>query len=105
VQVDQKQVLSEQVDQRRKLKINMASTSNLQPPIFTRNNYEMWSLTMKALFLSQYVWEIVQNGYVKLVNQATHNSLTQVKKDVLKDQRKKDGKALFYIHQAMHENI
>ena len=34
-----------------------------------------------------------------------YNSLTQVEKDVLKYQRKKDGKAFFYIHQAMHESI
>jgi hypothetical protein len=26
----------------------MASTSNTQPPTFTRNNYELWSLTMKV---------------------------------------------------------
>ena len=48
----------------------MASTSrsnmlSLQTPIFTRNNYEYWSLTMKALFIGQDVWDIVQNGYVE----------------------------------------
>ena len=32
----------------------MASTSgSLQTPIFTRKNYEYWSLTMKALFRGQ----------------------------------------------------
>ena len=31
--------------------------------------------------------------------------LTQAEKDILREQRKKDGKALFYIHQAMHEII
>ena len=35
----------------------------------------------------------------------TYNNLTQVEKDVLREQRKKDGKALFFIHQAMHESI
>jgi hypothetical protein len=83
----------------------MASTSNLQPPTFTGKNYEMWSLTMKALFRGQDVWEIVENGYVEPTDQATYNALTQAEKDVLKEQRKKDGKALFYIHQAMHESI
>jgi hypothetical protein len=83
----------------------VASTSNLQPPTFIGKNYEMWFLTMKALFRGQYVWEIVENGYVEPVDQATYNSLTQAEKDVLKDQRKKDGKALFYIHQVMHEYI
>jgi hypothetical protein len=84
----------------------MATTSNLQPPTFTGNNYEMCSLTMKAVFRGQYVWEIVENDYVEPVDQESCNSLTQANKYVLKDQRKKDGKALFYIlHQAMHERI
>jgi hypothetical protein len=83
----------------------MASTSNLQPPTFTDKNYKMWSLIMKALFRGQDVWELFENGYVELVDQATYNSLTEVEKDVLKDQRKKDGKVFFYIHQAMHETI
>ena len=34
----------------------------------------------------------------------TYNNLIQAEKDVLREQRKKDGKALFYIHQAMHES-
>ena len=38
-------------------------------------------------------------------NQATYNALTQVEKDALKDQRKKHGKLMFCIHQAMHESI
>jgi hypothetical protein len=70
----------------------MASTSNLQPPTFTGKNYELWSLTMKALFRGQDVWEIVENGYVEPTDQATYNALTQAEKDALKDQRKKDGK-------------
>ena len=34
-----------------------------------------------------------------------YNNLTQAEKDVLREQRKKDGKDMFYIHQAMHESI
>ena len=60
----------------------MASTSSsnmssLQTPIFTGKNYEYWSLTMKALFRGQDVWEIVQNGYAKPADQAAYNNLTQ----------------------------
>ena len=40
-----------------------------------------------------------------LADQAAYNALTQVEKDALKDQRKKDGNVMFYIHQAMHESI
>ena len=35
----------------------------------------------------------------------TYNNLTQAEKDVLREQRKKVGKSLFYIHQAMHDSI
>jgi len=83
----------------------MASTSNLQPPTFTGKNDELWSLTMKTLFLGQDVWEIVENVYVEPKNHAVYNSLTQVENHSLKDQRRKDGKTMFYIHQAMHESI
>ena len=84
----------------------MASTSrSLRTPIFTGKNYGYWSLTMKVLFRGQDVWKIVQHGYVELADMTAYNNLTHVEKDVLREQRKKDGKALFYIHQAMHESI
>ena len=60
---------------------------------------------MKALFRGRDVLEIVQHGYAEPVDITAYNNLTQAKKDVLREQRKKDGKALFYIHQAMHESI
>ena len=53
-----------------------AQMSSLQTLIFSRKNYEYWYLTMKALFRGQDVWEIVQNGYIKLVDQATYNNQT-----------------------------
>ena len=88
----------------------MASTSgthmsSLQTPIFFGKNYEYWSLIMKDLFRGQDVWEIFQNGYTELADQAAYNNLTQAKKDSLREQRKKDEKAMFYIHQSMHESI
>ena len=84
----------------------MASTSgSLHTPIFTRKNYEYWSLTMKDLFIDQDVQEIVQHGYAESANMTAYNNLTQAEKNVLREQRKKDKKALFYIHQAMHESI
>ena len=38
-------------------------------------------------------------------DQTTYYALTQAEKDVLKDQRKKDGKTMFYKHQVMHVSI
>ena len=80
----------------------MASTpstqrSSLQTPVFLGNNYEYWSLTMKALFRGQYVWEIVQDGYTKPIDRRTYNHLTQGEKDFLKEHRKKDAKAVHEI--------
>ena len=84
----------------------MDSTSgSLQTSVFIGNNYEYLSLTMKDFFRGQDVWDIVQNGYAKPTYQATYNNLSQAKKDIIREQRKKDGKALFYIHQAMHESM
>ena len=73
--------------------------SSLQTPNFLGNNYEYWSLTMKALFRGQYIWEIFQNGYSEPVEQMTYNNPTQAQRDALREQRKKDGKTMFYIHQ------
>ena len=82
-----------------------AQISSLQTPIFSRKNYDYWSLKIKALFRGQDVWEIVQNGYTEPTDRAAYNNLTQAEKDSLREQRKKDGKDLFCIHQAMHESI
>ena len=84
----------------------MASTyGSLQTPFFTGKNYDYWSLAMKALFKGQDVQEIVQHGYAEPADMTAYENLTQAEKDVLRKQRKKDGKYLFYIHQAMHESI
>ena len=34
-----------------------------------------------------------------------YNNIAQVEKDSLREQRKKYGKTLFYIHQSMHKRI
>ena len=55
----------------------MSSTSvSLQTPIFTGKSYEYWSLTMKALFRGQDVWEIVQHGYAEAADMKAYNNLT-----------------------------
>jgi hypothetical protein len=77
----------------------------MKPPTFTRKHYEMWSFTMKDFLWGQYVWEIVENGYVEPIDWESYNAFTQAEKDALKDQRRKDGKAMLCIHQAMHERI
>ena len=60
---------------------------------------------MKALFLSQDVWDLVENGFQEPTDAASYNSLFWVERDLLRDNKKKDSKALFYIFQAVHESI
>jgi len=52
---------------------------------------------MKVLFGSQDLWELVTDGYVEPTSEqeSTHNA---EQKNLLKDQTKKDKKALFLLY-------
>ncbi|KAI5336607.1 hypothetical protein L3X38_015875 [Prunus dulcis] len=83
----------------------MASNNNLlqpQLPKFTGKNYSQWSIQMKVLYAAQDLWEVVENGFVEPNDQAV---LTQQQLTELKETRKKDKKALFFIFQAVDEAI
>lgn len=58
------------------------------------DNYDIWSVKMKTLFLSQELWDFVENGYNETASAET-----------LKDLLKKDNKALFLIQQAVDDAI
>ena len=60
---------------------------------------------MKTLCCSQESWDLVENGFREPPDQAAYNDLSQAKKDILKENKKKDSKALFFIQQAMEEYI
>jgi len=77
------------------------SLTNPQIPHFNRKNYDYWAITMKALFSSQDIWDLAENGF----QEPAYNALSQQERDVLRDNMKKDSKALFYIFQAVHESI
>lgn len=49
---------------------------------------------MKTLFKSQDLWDLVQNGYHNLDEEGR-----------LRENKKRDSKALFFIQQAVHESI
>eukprot|EP00253_Pinus_taeda_P022288 PITA_22288 len=59
---------------------------------------------MKALFSSQDILDLVENGFPKPTDVETYNALSQVERDLFRDNRK-DSKSLFYIFQAVHESI
>ena len=86
-----------------------ASTSmgmrNIHLPQFNGKNYDYWSITMRALFTSQELWEFVEDGFEELADEEEFDDLTQVEKKLLKSNRKKDYKALFLLYQAVHESV
>ena len=63
-------------------------------PIFSGNSYEFWGIKMKTLFKSQDLWDLIENGYADPDDEIR-----------LRENRKKDSKALFFIQQAVHETI
>eukprot|EP00253_Pinus_taeda_P012184 PITA_12184 len=89
----------------------MASTStgmgmfNTQLPQFNGKNYDYWAITMKALFASQDLWEIVEDGFDEPADETEFNRLTQAEKDILKSNRKKDAKAIVLLYQAVDQSV
>jgi len=60
---------------------------------------------MRALFASQDLWELVEDGFKEPTDENEFNRLTQVEKDLLKSYRMKDSKALVFLYQAVHESV
>lgn len=82
-------------------KDNTASTqfpANL--PVFKGENYKRWIAQMKVIFRFQDVAEIMNDRVLAL--EAIAND---AQKTAHKEQRKKDGKSLFLIHQCVDPNV
>nr|CAD1843871.1 unnamed protein product [Ananas comosus var. bracteatus] len=84
----------------------MALNGMIQPqlPKFTGKNFDYWSIQIKCLFSSQELWDIVKNGFKDVTN-SEFEMLAAAKKETLKDCRKKDRKALFFLYQAVDETV
>ena len=87
-----------------KMAVESTSLNNPQIPQIIGKNYDYWAIAMKALFSSQDIWELADNGFQEPTDATTLNALTQEKRDLLRENRK-DSKSLFYIFQALHESI
>ena len=79
------------------LTTSSTTLTNPQIPQFNGKNYDYWAITMKAVLSSQDIWDLVENGFQELADAAAYNVLSQVERDLLRDNRKKDAKAFFYI--------
>ncbi|XP_047341114.1 UPF0481 protein At3g47200-like [Impatiens glandulifera] len=70
-------------------------------PVFDGKGYEIWSKKMKTLFLSQELWDLVQQGY----GEATYKGLRENNSEQMRELRKKDSKALYLIQQGVSNEI
>ena len=68
-------------------------------PVFKGENYQRWVVQMKVIFIFQDV-EILNDGASELETNAT-----KIQKTAHKDQRKKDGKTLFLIHECVDSDV
>ncbi|XP_073103322.1 uncharacterized protein [Elaeis guineensis] len=72
-------------------------------PIFKGASYEFWKIKMRTFFLSHDLWELVESGYAE-PNDGGVNLFAHQRNE-LKENRKKDSKALLVIQQAVDESI
>ena len=61
---------------------------NTQLPQLNGKNYDYWAITMRALFSSQDLWELVEEGFEEPADENVFTRLTQAEKDLLKSNRK-----------------
>ncbi|XP_059451012.1 uncharacterized protein LOC132181799 [Corylus avellana] len=75
----------------------------IQVPQLKKENYEKWCFQFKALFGSQDLCEFVSTGFAEPTpeQEATY---TADQKVTLKDQRKKDKKALYLLYQGFNDS-
>ncbi|CAH9113615.1 unnamed protein product [Cuscuta epithymum] len=64
-------------------------------PLFDGSGYEIWSIMMKTMFISQDLWDLVEGGYTE--KELTFEESLYV--------RKKDATALFFIQQAIDKSV
>ncbi|XP_019423028.1 PREDICTED: uncharacterized protein LOC109332500 [Lupinus angustifolius] len=65
-------------------------------PVLDTKNYDRWRIQMKAIFGFQEVYEIIQNGYQEIEDDAN-----EAQRTIFRESKKKDCKALFLIHQCV----
>ncbi|GKV47717.1 hypothetical protein SLEP1_g54586 [Rubroshorea leprosula] len=75
---------------------NSLNLSQSLVPIFNGENYVFWSIKMKTFFVSQDLWDLVENGFAETEKSPAAK---------VKDLRKKDAKALLVLQQAITDSI
>ncbi|KAD4385873.1 hypothetical protein E3N88_26042 [Mikania micrantha] len=76
--------------------VSASTTTNIQPilPVVKGEGYEFWSIRVKTVLRSQDLWDPVSKGFSEEGNDAE-----------VRENQKKDARALALIQQSVHDSI
>ncbi len=80
----------------------MSKDSSLATPIpvFDRESYAFWKIQMRTLFISQDLWEIIEQGFPQPEDVETLATWNATKQKEYKENIRKDAKALLFIQKG-----
>ena len=81
------------------------SSSQNQITILNEKSYDSWCIKKRTILHSQDLWSYVCDGYAEPATATAELALTNAERVLLKDNRKKDNKALGLIQQGLIESI
>mgnify|MGYP006953310449 CR=1 FL=1 len=76
-----------------------------QVPIFEGVHYEYWSNQMETFFLSQNLWDVVEDGYAEPPESASSSDWTPAHQQQYKENIQRNATALRYIQQGVSKSI
>ncbi|KAG6520057.1 hypothetical protein ZIOFF_017087 [Zingiber officinale] len=91
----------------------MASTSNQELvftysqqgiPIFVGQDFELWNVLMRTVFVSHELWDVIDEGYIAHTQEEVA-AFTNAQKKEHKENKTKDAKALSFMHQGVSRSI
>eukprot|EP01018_Ginkgo_biloba_P012380 Gb_05669 [translate_table: standard] len=84
---------------------NNSNVVQYQIIFFSGENFEYWSIKVKTFLTSQDLWTLVSTGFTEPTDENTYNALITDQKLELKENMKKDEKALFIIQTRIDISI
>ena len=85
--------------------VSGSSSSQIQVHVLSEKSYESWYIWMRMVLCSHDLWTYVIDGYPEPVDAAAELALSNANRVLLKENRKKDNKALGLIQQGLNESI
>jgi len=76
------------------------NSTQLSVSILDGKNYNRWCVQMRVLLDYHELWDVVESGVSALAANAT-----EAQRVAHRDQKKKDNKALYLIHQGMNDEM